>query len=96
VLWYPSGNRDHAVFDDPFRFDIRRHPNPHVSFGGGGPHYCLGASLAKKEVHVMIGALLERFGEIERTGPVVWSGSGPAHNVGASLEQLPVRLRERG
>ena len=61
VLWYPSGNRDERAFVDPFTFDIRRSPNPHVSFGGGGPHYCLGASLAEKEVQVMMGALVDRF-----------------------------------
>ena len=61
VLWYPSGNRDDTVFSDPFRFDVRRSPNPHVSFGGGGPHYCLGANLAKKEVSVLMRLLLDRF-----------------------------------
>jgi cytochrome P450 len=92
VMWYPSGNRDEAAFVDPFQFDITRQPNPHVSFGGGGPHYCLGASLAKKEVHVMMGALLDRFDDIELTEPGRWSGSGPVHNVGVSLDALPVRL----
>ena len=47
VLWYISGNRDEAVFTDPFTFDILRNPNPHVAFGGGGPHFCLGAALAR-------------------------------------------------
>jgi cytochrome P450 len=93
VMWYPSGNRDDSAFADPFRFDIRRSPNPHVSFGGGGPHYCLGASLAKKEVQVMIGAVVSRFSTIELDGPPVWLGSGPVHNVGVSLDRLPVRLR---
>ena len=94
VMWYPSGNRDDAAFADPYRFDIARTPNPHVSFGGGGPHYCLGASLAKKEVHVMMGALLERF-DIEAAGPPRWSGSGPVHNVGVSIDHLPVKLVAR-
>ena len=58
TLWYPAGNRDERAFDDPYRFDIRRSPNPHVSFGGGGAHYCLGANLAKREVHVMMQALM--------------------------------------
>ena len=49
-LFYPSANRDDTVFTDPNRFDIRRSPNPHVAFGGGGPHFCLGASLARKEI----------------------------------------------
>jgi len=94
VLWYPSGNRDEAAFADPFRFDVRRDPNPHVSFGGGGPHFCLGASLARKEVQVMTAALLGRF-DIEIAGPPAWSGSGPVHNVGVSLEHLAVRLVRR-
>ena len=92
VLWYPSGNRDERAFPEPFTFDIRRTPNNHVSFGGGGPHYCLGASLAKKEVQVLIGALLDRFGAIEITGDAIWSGVGPEVNVGVSVAHLPVRV----
>ena len=46
VLWYSSANRDEAVFDDPEQFDVTRDPNPHVGFGGPGPHFCLGAHLA--------------------------------------------------
>ena len=49
-LWYISANRDEEVFDDPFRFDITRDPNPHIAFGGGGPHFCLGAQLARMEI----------------------------------------------
>jgi cytochrome P450 len=94
VLWYPSGNRDERAFDEPFRFDVRRDPNPHVSFGGGGPHYCLGANLARKEVEVMIGMLVERF-DVEATGDPVWLNAGAAHNVGVSIDSLAVRLTER-
>jgi cytochrome P450 len=93
ILWYPSGNRDERAFVDPFRFDITRRPNPHVSFGGGGPHYCLGANLAKKEVQVMMNAVLRRFGDIELTGPPVWAGAGPSTAVGVFVDQLPVRLQ---
>ncbi len=92
TLWYPAGNRDERAFADPYRFDIRRSPNPHVSFGGGGAHYCLGANLAKREVHVMIRALITRFAGIELTGPPVWGGGGAAVNVGVCLNELPVRL----
>ena len=92
VLWYPSGNRDETVFPEPFRFDIHRRPNPHVSFGGGGPHYCLGANLAKKEVQVMFTALLRRFPDIEITGAPEWAGAGPNSAVGVFLDKLPVRL----
>jgi cytochrome P450 len=92
VLWYPSGNRDDTVFADPFRFDVRRTPNAHVSFGGGGPHYCLGANLAKKEVGVIVRQLLDRCRGIEITGEPVWMGSGASSNVGVSVDRLPVRL----
>jgi cytochrome P450 len=91
-LFYPSANRDKGVFADPFRFDIRRSPNPNVSFGGGGPHFCLGASLAPTELHVMIGALLRRFDLIEITGEPMWMSAGPAAAVGVAVQSLPVRL----
>ena len=52
-LWYISANRDETVFDDPYRFDITRDPNPHIAFGGGGPHYCLGANLARMEMKLL-------------------------------------------
>jgi len=92
VIWYPSANRDEEVFPDPFRFDVRRSPNPHVAFGGGGPHYCLGANLAKKEIQVMLGSLSRRFDRIEMAGDPQWIGAGPVHNVGVSLLHLPIRL----
>jgi cytochrome P450 len=92
VLWYPSGNRDSKMFDNPFGFDVLRRQNFHVSFGGGGPHYCLGANLAKKEVQVMINTLLRRFDDIEVVGPPVWAGAGPSTAVGVFVDQLPVRL----
>ena len=91
-LFYPSANRDGAAFVDPYRFDIARSPNPHVAFGGGGPHYCLGASLARTEIQVMMGELLRRFDTIEITGAPVWLSSGPAINVGVAVQSLPVRL----
>ena len=52
TLWYGSANRDETKFADPLRFDVRRHPNPHVGFGGGGAHFCLGANLARREITV--------------------------------------------
>ena len=94
VIWYPSANRDELVFEDPFRFDLARTPNPHVAFGGGGPHYCLGANLAKKEIQVMLAALARRFRSLEVVGAPRWMGAGPVHNVGVSLLHLPVRLVE--
>jgi len=94
VVWFPSGNRDELVFDEPFRFDIRRDPNPHVSFGGGGVHYCLGANLAKKEIEVVLGAVLDRF-DIEVTGDPRWIGVGVSSNVGVAIDRLPVRITPR-
>jgi len=69
IVWYISANRDELVFDDPYRFDVGRRPNEHVSFGRGGPHFCLGAHLAKLEVKVMFEELLPRLTSIEPTGP---------------------------
>ncbi|MFM7062858.1 MAG: cytochrome P450, partial [Actinomycetes bacterium] len=60
ILLYPSANRDEAVFVDPFRFDVRRSPNPHVAFGHG-THFCLGANLARYELQLLFGALTQRF-----------------------------------
>ena len=75
VIWHISGNRDEDVFDDPFRFDLGRSPNDHlgathVAFGGGGPHFCLGANLAKAEMRVMLGEVVDRLGDFEVDGPV--------------------------
>ncbi len=69
ALWYTAGNRDPEVFDDPHRFDITRTPNPHLAFGGGGAHYCLGANLAKLELEVMFETLISRLPDIEVIGP---------------------------
>jgi cytochrome P450 len=68
VLWYWSANRDEAVFDDPFAFDIGRTPNEHVGFGGPGPHFCLGAHLARREISVMFRELLRRLPDIHVAG----------------------------
>ena len=68
VLWYNSANRDEAVFDDPFRFDVRRTPNDHVGFGGPGPHFCLGAHLARREITVMFRELFRASPNFEITG----------------------------
>ncbi len=69
ALWYVSGNRDAAAFDDPHRFDVRRQPNPHQGFGGGGRHFCLGAGLARLELKLWIEETLERFPDLELAGP---------------------------
>ena len=67
ILFYNSANRDADVFDDPFTFDVRRSPNPHVGFGGPGPHFCLGAHLARREITVMFRELLQRVPDIHAT-----------------------------
>jgi cytochrome P450 len=67
VMWYGSANRDEAVFDDPQRFDVTRTPNEHVGFGGPGPHFCLGAHLARREITVMFRELLSRVPDIHAT-----------------------------
>jgi len=68
VLWFNSANRDERVFTDPFTFDITRYPNPHAGYGGGGPHFCLGANLARREISVMFEELFRRLPDIEITG----------------------------
>jgi cytochrome P450 len=68
VLWYWSGNRDEAVFPDPHTFDIGRTPNEHIGFGGPGPHFCLGAHLARREISVMFRELLRRIPDIHAVG----------------------------
>ncbi len=68
ALMYWAANRDESVFADPERFDILRTPNPHVGFGGAGPHFCLGAHLARREITVMLRELLQRVPAIRASG----------------------------
>lgn len=70
VFWHISANRDETAFSDPNRFDITRDPNPHIAFGGGGPHFCLGANLARMEIQVMFDRLVERLPDLTQAGPV--------------------------
>ncbi|HEY6294284.1 MAG TPA: cytochrome P450 [Streptosporangiaceae bacterium] len=69
ILFYYAANRDESVFADPERFDITRSPNPHVGFGGPGPHFCLGSHLARREVTVMLRELLTRVPDITAGEP---------------------------
>jgi cholest-4-en-3-one 26-monooxygenase len=70
VFWHTSANRDESVFTDPDTFDIARSPNTHMAFGGGGPHFCLGANLARMEIMVMFDRLLDRIPDIRLDGEV--------------------------
>ncbi len=69
VLFYHSGNRDELVFDRPWSFDIARSPNRHLGFGGGGPHYCMGASLARAQLRAIFGEMLRVVPDIEAGEP---------------------------
>jgi cytochrome P450 len=86
-----AANRDPRVFERPETFDITRDPNPHVGFGGPGPHFCLGAHLARREVGVAFRQLLHRLPDIEVTGEPV-----PLQSLGIPLvggiKHLPVRF----
>jgi cytochrome P450 len=90
VFWEASANRDELVFAEPFRFDVRRHPNPHLGFGHG-VHHCLGANLARLEIRVVLGELLARVDTIEPAGPVEWTRS----NKHTGIRRLPVTLIAR-
>ncbi|MPY96111.1 MAG: cytochrome P450 [Acidimicrobiia bacterium] len=87
-LFYWSANRDEAVFADPYRFDVRRSPNPHVGFGGPGPHFCLGAHLARREITVMFREIFGRLGDLEMTGEPEMLLSAFIHGV----KHLPCRF----
>jgi methyl-branched lipid omega-hydroxylase len=75
VLFYHSANRDELVFAEPYRFDITRDPNPHLSFGGGGRHMCLGAHLARLELRVMFEVLFRRMPDLELAGRPIMAHS---------------------
>ncbi len=91
VLFYGAANRDPRVFDDPETFDVRRDPNPHVGFGGPGPHFCLGAHLARRELAVAFRQLHTRLPDMEVVGDAV-----PLQSLGiplvGGLKHLPVRF----
>jgi cytochrome P450 len=88
LLFYGAANRDPAVFADPQRFDVGRDPNPHVGFGSKGPHFCLGAHLARRELQVTFRAIFDQLPDLEVTGP--------PHRLASSfvngLKRLPARL----
>lgn len=86
-VFYPSANRDERVFEDPYKFDITRDPNPHITFGFGA-HFCLGTNLARNELSASLRAMLPLLPRLEIAGP--GSLIGHAHVTGYS--KLPVRL----
>ena len=88
-LWMVAANRDPEVFDEPDAFDITRPENDHLSFGSGGPHFCLGASLARQEARAFFTALLPYLDQIERTSPVARLRSCHFN----SIKHLPVIVR---
>ena len=88
VLLYGSANRDEEIFDDPDRFDVGRSPNPHMAFGGGGPHLCLGMHVARLEIDAMFRALLGRYPNIASAGERKLMAS----NFIAGVHAMPVRL----
>ena len=88
VVFYASANRDERVFADPQEFDIAREPNPHIGFGGGGPHFCLGRHLAALELRVLFQALADRMPDIEPDG----EPSRLRSNFLNGIKHMPVRF----
>jgi cytochrome P450 len=89
-MFLDSANRDEAVFPEPYRFDIRRRPNPYLSFGHG-IHNCIGRMLALLEARVMVRTLIARFDSVSIAGPLEWSASSIAKGV----KRMPVQVRRR-
>jgi cholest-4-en-3-one 26-monooxygenase len=87
VLWYTSANRDEEVFPEPFSFDINREHNDHVAFGGGGPHFCLGANLARLELRLIFTELVTRLPNLRLDGDIELLRS----NFIAGITKMPVR-----
>jgi cholest-4-en-3-one 26-monooxygenase len=88
VMWFASANRDEEVFDEPFRFDITRDPNPHVAFGGGGPHFCLGANLARIQLKLILREIVGRIPDMHRVGEIDRLRS----NFVAGIKHMPVEF----
>ena len=87
-LWYISANRDEEVFADPYSFDIHRNPNPHVAFGGGGPHHCIGTHLARMEMKVLFEEFVKRAPRIEQLA----EPSRLRSNFINGIKHLPIRV----
>jgi cytochrome P450 len=87
-LFYPSANRDEEVFEQPFKFDISRDPNPHIAFGLG-EHFCLGANLARLELKVIFSQLAQRLDDAELAGPVERLRSSFV----GGIKHMPIRMK---
>jgi cytochrome P450 len=90
TYWEMSANRDEAVFDQPFRFDIARSPNRHVAFGFGF-HVCLGASLARMEMRLAFAELLARIDTFKSAGPIEWM----PNNRLLGIRRMPLMIRKK-
>lgn len=88
VVFYSSANRDSAIFPNAETFDIARDPNPHIGFGGGGAHFCLGNHLAKLELRILFEQLARRYPKLRQTGPATHLRS----NFINGIKSLPVQL----
>jgi cholest-4-en-3-one 26-monooxygenase len=91
VMYYMSANRDEDVFSDPFRFDVGRTPNDHVTFGGGGVHFCLGANLARAEIRAVMRQLVDRLDGFALDGEVRRLRSDFVNGV----KSVPIAFRRR-
>ncbi len=88
ATWYISGNFDELVFERPYEFDVGREPNPQMTFGPGGPHFCTGAHLARLEIEIVFTTLVERVASFELTGPAERLESNSFNGI----KRMPVRL----
>ena len=88
TTWYISGNFDESVFDDPYEFDVGRDPNPQMTFGPGGPHFCTGAHLARLEIEIVFAEMVKRVASFELTGEAERLQS----NFFNGIKRMPVRL----
>ena len=88
VMWYIAANRDPRAFADPWRFNIERTPSDHIGFGGGGPHFCLGANLARMEIRLMFKGIAQRLPDIRLAGDVDYLRS----NFIGGIKKMPVEF----
>ena len=91
LLWFVSGNRDASVFNRPFDIDLSRSPNPHVAFGQGGPHVCLGMWLARLELRLLLQEFSRRVDRVEQAGDHECLRS----NFVGGIKKLPIRVTTR-